>query len=52
MSATSGKRKAKNMLRGGSKFSDLPRTEAMRHMRFQGHIRAPSKVIDAKYYKH
>ena len=57
MPATSGKRKAKNMLRGGSKFSDLPRSEAMRHMRFQGHIRGPGKVIDAKYvqctyYKH
>ena len=52
MPATSGKRKAKNVPRGGSKFSDLPRSEAMRHMRFQGHIRAPGKVIGAKYYKH
>ena len=45
MPAASGKQKAKNVLRGGSNFSDLPRSEAMRHMRFQGHIRAPGKVI-------
>ena len=42
MPVTGGNRKAKKgRLLRGSQFTD--RESAMRHMRFQGHIRAPGK---------